>query len=103
MFQTTGPGGDPITALQAARRVRNEPVVEIMQHKGDSECRLGAGTQDELCDFEALPYDNFMGRYMALAREDAKPGSFVRQVLGDGLLQEAARSRSKTAISSETR
>ena len=88
MFQTVGPGGAPISAAEAAQRVRNEPLVEIMQHKGDSECRLGAGTQDELCSFEALPYDNFMGRYLAITREEAKPSSFVRQVLGDGLLQE---------------
>ncbi len=88
MFQPLGPSGAPLTAEQAAQRVRNEPLVEIMQHKGDSECRLGAGTEDELCNFEPLPYDNFMGRFMPLAREDPKPSSFVRQVLGDGLLQE---------------
>ena len=33
-----------------------EPVIEIMQHKGDSECRNGLtgvlGGEDELCDFE---------------------------------------------------
>lgn len=37
-------------------RRRIEPVVEIMQHKGDSECRNGLsgvlGGEDELCDFE---------------------------------------------------
>ncbi len=37
-------------------RRRIEPVVEIMQHKGDSECRNGItgvlGGEDELCDFE---------------------------------------------------
>ena len=36
-----------------------------MQHKGDSECRLGAGTTDELCGFEKLPYDRFGGKYLA--------------------------------------
>lgn len=46
-------------AEQAARaelRMRVEPVIEIMQHKGDSECRNGLagvlGGEDELCDFE---------------------------------------------------
>ena len=88
MFQTMGPSGEPLTAGEAAQRVRNEPLVEIMQHKGDSECRLGAGTEDELCNFEALPYDNFMGRYMTLAREQNKPANFVREVLGDGLVEQ---------------
>lgn len=32
-----------------------EPVVEIFQHKGDSECRTGVfGVSDEACDFEKL-------------------------------------------------
>jgi hypothetical protein len=88
MFQTTGPGGQPLTAQEAAQRVRNEPLVEIMQHKGDSECRLGTGTEDELCNFEALPYDNFLSRYMTLMREENKPANFVREVLGDGLIEQ---------------
>ncbi len=29
-----------------------EPLVEIFQAKGDSECRVGVGSNDELCDFE---------------------------------------------------
>ncbi len=43
-------------AARARQRIRIEPVVEIMQHKGDSECRNGLsrilGAADELCDFE---------------------------------------------------
>jgi hypothetical protein len=42
----------------ARRRAALEPVIEIMQHKGDSECRNGLsgvlGDPDELCDFEKL-------------------------------------------------
>ncbi|MFK7896274.1 MAG: DUF3604 domain-containing protein [Myxococcota bacterium] len=42
----------------AERRVALEPVIEIMQHKGDSECRSGLagvfGDPDELCNFEKL-------------------------------------------------
>jgi hypothetical protein len=41
---------------QARLRAQVEPLVEVMQHKGDSECRNGlagvAGGADELCDFE---------------------------------------------------
>ena len=43
---------------QAKRTALLEPIVEIMQHKGDSECRNGfsnvLGGVDELCDFEKL-------------------------------------------------
>ena len=43
---------------QARRIAALEPLVEIMQHKGDSECRNGfsnvLGAADELCDFEKL-------------------------------------------------
>ena len=43
---------------QAKRIAALEPLVEIMQHKGDSECRNGfsnvLGGVDELCDFEKL-------------------------------------------------
>ena len=42
----------------AALRKKVEPLVEIMQVKGDSECRNGlddvVGAYDELCDFEKL-------------------------------------------------
>lgn len=44
--------------VQAERIAKLEPIVEIMQHKGDSECRNGLsnvlGGADELCDFEKL-------------------------------------------------
>tara|TARA_R110002073_G_scaffold39270_11_gene112093 strand:+ start:5584 stop:7644 length:2061 start_codon:yes stop_codon:yes gene_type:complete len=43
---------------QAALRARLEPLAEIMQIKGDSECRNGIasvlGAADEFCDFEKL-------------------------------------------------
>jgi hypothetical protein len=42
----------------ASLRARMEPLVEIMQIKGDSECRNGmfgvVGARDELCEFEKL-------------------------------------------------
>ena len=58
MFSVDYPGTSSI-ADQVARaelRMKIEPVIEIMQHKGDSECRNGLsgvlGGVDELCDFE---------------------------------------------------
>lgn len=42
---------DPIAT--AALRARMEPLVEVFQHKGQSECRNGFGDpEDPLCDFE---------------------------------------------------
>ena len=52
----------------------------MIQHKGDSECLLGGGAQDELCGFEKLPYDNFAGSFVELPRATrAQPPSFVRE------------------------
>jgi hypothetical protein len=50
-----------VTREEALLRQRWEPLVEIMQHKGDSECLLGQDTTDEACDFEKLPYESFTG------------------------------------------
>ncbi len=58
MFAVDYPGADTLEGQRdrARLRMRVEPVVEIMQHKGDSECRKDLtnvlGTIDELCDFE---------------------------------------------------
>jgi hypothetical protein len=61
---------DPLDDQEAATRARFEPLVEVYQHKGDSECRFdlrfGSGvlTNDELCSFEKetrlkLPVQDF--------------------------------------------
>ncbi|MFO0711395.1 MAG: DUF3604 domain-containing protein [Sandaracinus sp.] len=44
------------SAAMLARRHRYEPLVEIVQHKGASECRpeLSFGLADEQCDFELV-------------------------------------------------
>ncbi len=52
-------GADPAGQVeQAELRARMEPLVEIIQHKGESECANGLsgilGAPDELCDFEKL-------------------------------------------------
>ncbi|MEM9255810.1 MAG: DUF3604 domain-containing protein [Pseudomonadota bacterium] len=51
----------PVSREEAARRAHWNPLFEVMQHKGASECdnRKPVWAHDEFCDFELLPYDNF--------------------------------------------
>jgi hypothetical protein len=89
MFDPARLEGDaPYTPDDARQRSKYETLVEIMQHKGSSECRLGAGTEDELCSFELLPYDSFAGRFAAFTRELPDASNFVRTALGRGLALE---------------
>ncbi|MCG8587738.1 MAG: DUF3604 domain-containing protein [Proteobacteria bacterium] len=88
MFPTHQPDGSPLSAAGARLRSRVEPLAEVMQHKGASECRTGVGTEDELCDFELLPYHNFLGQYMPFLAEEPPASSFLRNVLLEGLVQE---------------
>jgi hypothetical protein len=89
MFMSAVELGAEIGAEEAARRARWEPLAEIMQHKGDSECVLSGDTSDEACGFEKLPYDNFRGRYRLFGAKPAKPVQFVREALKRGLAIEA--------------
>jgi len=73
---------------EARLRNRFERVVEIMQHKGDSECLLGGDTTDEACGFEKLPYDAMSGAIGA-ARTPPKRSAMVREALKKGLLLDA--------------
>ncbi|MCA9651903.1 MAG: DUF3604 domain-containing protein [Myxococcales bacterium] len=64
LFQVEYPGRGS-DAEQAAQRAAMEPLVEVFQHKGDSECMNGLsgvlGEPDELCEFEKLrvaPFDD---------------------------------------------
>jgi len=88
MFRAVDEDGAPLTREGARARAAFEPLVEVMQHKGDSECRLGAGTADELCAFEKLPYDAFAGKYLSWLAETPGPSNYVRDALEQGLLEE---------------
>jgi len=81
-------GEGVVDAEEARLRSRFERVIEIMQHKGDSECLLGADTTDEACGFEKLPYDAMMGAIGA-PRTPPKRSAMVREGLKKGLLLEA--------------
>jgi hypothetical protein len=92
MFKTTRltsleTGDGQVDAEEARLRNRFERVIEIMQHKGDSECLLGAETTDEACGFEKLPYDAMSGAIGA-PRTPPKRSAMVREGLKKGLLLE---------------
>ncbi|MBX3024019.1 DUF3604 domain-containing protein [bacterium] len=87
MFAPTEADGAPLGVATATLRHDWEPLVEVMQHKGDSECRLGPETTDEQCGFEKLPYQNFMAVYVASSAKPAPEASFVRWALKQGLAE----------------
>ena len=112
MFAVDYPGAWSIESqrARAAQRARLERVVEIMQHKGDSECRNGLegvlGGEDELCNFEKFenlafetttgdndvgtcyrgPFADFLPH---LGPDCLSPLSYVRYALVEGLKEEA--------------
>ena len=91
MFQTQDRHGNAFDAAYASARQLNEPLAEITQHKGQSEClgTGGASANDELCLFEVLPYNNLTGdRFGGLNTGPPKEQDFLRQALKEGLLQE---------------
>ncbi|MGH9201948.1 MAG: DUF3604 domain-containing protein, partial [Vicinamibacterales bacterium] len=85
---------DPDDAEEAADRAVWEPLVEITQHKGASECRFeriyGAGvdTTDELCAWEQVPALTLLpipGPALPLPPQLFPRRSFIRNVLKDGI------------------
>jgi len=85
MFSGLADNGMAMTSEYAELRNRYEPLAEIMQHKGASECFYKAGvTRDELCAFEQQPTDNIAGFNGA-----PKPTTgFLRSVLTEGMALE---------------
>lgn len=87
MFVTDNPDGSPMTREDAMERAAMEPLVEIYQAKGSSECRTGAGSTDEECGFELAQrvsiYDG--SRNPSL---EYPAGNFVLPALASGLRKE---------------
>jgi len=93
MFRTQDRNGQAFSAAYAQARQLNEPLAEIYQHKGQSEClgTTGAGQADEFCSFELLPYRNFTGSQVSPAASGAPlEQDFLRDALKEGLRQEQA-------------
>lgn len=94
MFQTVTASGQPISSADAKQRARFERLVEVMQHKGSSECYFDPlASEDELCAFEQLPYDQFRSKFLGkitplLSAPPAEDAGFIRQVLRDGMSEQ---------------
>ena len=90
--------GVPAQAQAALERVTMEPIVEIFQHKGDSECMNGfpGKEPDPFCDFEKLTTAAKFEDCGATVGQGAMAGfgcthrlDFVREALKEGLREEA--------------
>jgi hypothetical protein len=84
MFERVDRKGEPFDRAYAERRRAFEPLVEIFQHKGSSECLPDMGP-DELCSFEVMPYNTLAATALGGSPNELLPSDFVRDALGQGL------------------
>lgn len=73
--------GDPYDEKDWALRMRNEPLAEVFQIKGSSECGYGLGANDEECNFELIIPLCEAGDEVGCSG----PNSFARQGLKVGM------------------
>ncbi|MCE2391336.1 MAG: DUF3604 domain-containing protein [Proteobacteria bacterium] len=85
MYRDVNTAGEPLDAAYAELRLRNEPVSEVYQIKGQSETHPILSTDDEWADFEV--FDRILGQPDAHSQP---AGSYVRDALKTGLRLEAA-------------
>jgi len=88
MFLPENADASPLTASDAAERAAMEPLVEVFQHKGDSECHPLLSPGDELCGFEKWTSDRIGVPPGIFGPFIPEGGSFVRNTLMEGLAQE---------------
>jgi len=87
-FEDKMEDGNPFDEAYVAERHAMEPIIEIYQHKGDSECLDGDLIGDELCGFETLPFNNLFSTTFEVF-STPMPSDFVRSALGEGMRFEA--------------
>jgi hypothetical protein len=83
-FENATKNGSPFNTDYAQLRNEFEPIIEIFQHKGASECLPGQAISDELCGFEVLPFANLATTNLQIVG-DPDPRDFVRGALGEGM------------------
>lgn len=88
LFRVETPDGKPFTREYAEKRSELEVLVEVTQHKGDSECRATGATADELCAFESLPFAKMRESATPWSQTPPPPLSYVREALAEGLVQD---------------
>src|SRR6185295_9484396 len=88
MFAPLNGDGSPLTAATAATRAAMEPLVELMQWKGSSECRPGSGTTAAQCGFESM--NRLTIFHTSSPGISIPPLSFVRNGLLQGLASQRA-------------
>ena len=85
--------GEEITQEEAAIRARYDRLVEVMQHKGESECALVPGVTDEGCGFEkalnphGMPFGKAKIEAVNFARDALKRGLALESELGSNPLK----------------
>lgn len=86
MFDRFTTDGAQMTTAYAQLRSQLEPIMELSQVKGESECRNGVlGTTDELCNFENNTTANILTGKLSDDR-DFSPFAYARGALKRGLL-----------------
>jgi hypothetical protein len=78
MFDYVDSNGNPITADYATARMRNEPLVEIAQTKGQSDTKPELSPTDEFANFEVWNHE------LASNKLSKPDGSYVRQAYARG-------------------
>jgi len=87
MFAPVDSEGRPLDAIQAARRARNEPLVEVTQIKGTSETHPVLSPGDEFADFEIWSSKVSID---GVDPDVETAGSYVRDALRVGRAMQAA-------------
>lgn len=87
MYSRENLDGSPLTAEQAAQRIKWEPVTEMTQIKGDAETHPTQSPDDEFADFGT--YDHLLDAAGAAAGGEiasvAKEGDYARRALRVGM------------------
>jgi hypothetical protein len=81
MFDWVDTRGKPIDQAYAEQRAANEPLVEIVQQKGQSETHPVLSPTDEFANFELMDFQ----KGFRTGNSSKQPGSYVRDALGRGM------------------